>query len=123
MKRLLLTGAAALLLTGAGVAAPGHANELTQPRDGGSADVAFNTNLPADNDAAFTAPEYEGTSKRIGEATRRALVEMAIEAGQTSSKSADDEARADSGPPAGVKDHAKDFFGRVESRGVSASQG
>jgi len=122
MKRTLATGAAAVLLAAGAVTGANAASELTQQRDGGSADVAFNTNVPGSADTAFSAPEYEGTDERVPAETRRALVQMAVEAGQTSSKSDEQGDGAETTPP-GVGDHADGYFGRLESRGVSVGEG
>lgn len=125
MKRTLITSAAALLLAGATVGGTA-ANELTQPRDGGSADITFNTNLPADMDGAFTAPDYETTEDPIANALRRELVQMAIENGQTTSSKSESEPKqtGEKEPtPKGVTDHANAYFGRIEARGVDVGQG
>lgn len=120
MKRTLIASAAALLLAGTAVSGTA-ANELTQPRDGGSADVAFNTNLPADMDAAFSEPDYKEAQNPVSNETRQELVRMAVEAGQsTTSKpeSEPKEAGEKEPTPKGVADHAEAYFGRIENRGV-----
>lgn len=125
MKRTLMTSAAALLLAGASVSGTA-ANELTQPRDGGSADIAFNTNLPADMDGAFTAPDYEAAEDPITNALRRELVQMAIESGQSSSSKSESEPKQtgeEASAPQGVADHANAYFDRIEARGVDVGQG
>lgn len=108
MTRTLLAGAAALLLTGAAGAA--HGNELTQPRDGGSADISFDTTLPGGAGSGFTpSAAAEDSGEPVSEQTRQSLVELAIEAGQTSSKSAEEPNKQT--PPAGVQEHAERILG------------
>lgn len=125
MKRTLTTSAAALLLAGASVSGT-VANELTQPRDGGSADIAFNTNLPADMDGAFTERDYKPAEDPISNALRQELVQMAVESGQSSSSKSESEPKQTSEKkpmPKGVTDHANAYFGRIEARGVDVGQG
>lgn len=107
-------------LLGAAAAAPALAGNV--PAEG-SADLAFNTNVPGERDTAFTAPEYEAAvevADPVDPAAVRDLRELAIEEfGQASSKS--EEPAADAGAPPGVQDHAQRYFERVRERGVDLS--
>lgn len=87
MKQTLLTGAAALLLVGASAAGVAHASG---PPTGTSASASFYT--PGGADGAFGSPQSRDSEKReqVSEQTRQSLVQMAIKAGQTSSKSAEE---------------------------------
>ena len=110
MRSLFLASAAALLF-----AAPASAGNV--PAEG-SADLAFNTNLPGRTDTAFTEPTYGGEAQHpVDRKTVLNLRHLAIEEfGQSSSKAAADS--GDQGPPPGTQSYADSFFSRVENRGV-----